>query len=73
MAQLAAQGKLRPGDEFVHESIIGSLFRGRVEAAATVGGRAAIIPSIGGWARQTGINTITIDDRDPYAHGFVVV
>ena len=32
----------------------------------------AIIPSVGGWARQTGINTIFIDDRDPYAHGFVV-
>jgi len=73
MAQLVAQGKLKVGNEFVHESIIGSLFRGRVEAAARLGGRAAIIPSIGGWARQTGINTITIDDRDPYAHGFVVV
>ena len=32
----------------------------------------AIIPSLSGWARQTGINTIFIDDRDPYAHGFVV-
>jgi len=72
MAQLAAKGKLKVGDEFVHESIIGSLFKGRVEAAASVAGRPAIIPSIGGWARQTGINTIFIDDRDPYAHGFVV-
>ncbi len=73
MAQLAAIGQLRVGDDFVHESIIGSLFKGRVEAAATVGGRDAIIPSIGGWARMTGYNTIFIDDRDPFAHGFVVV
>jgi len=72
MAQWAAKGRLAVGDEFWHESIIGSIFKGRVEAAATVAGRAAIIPSIGGWARQTGINTIFIDDRDPYAHGFVV-
>ena len=72
MAQLAAKGKLKVGDEFVHESIIGSLFRGRVERAAQVGNRDAIVPSIGGWARQTGINTIFIDDRDPFAHGFVV-
>lgn len=72
MAQLAAKGKLRAGDEFWHESIIGSIFKGRVEADTTVAGRPAIIPSIGGWARQTGINTIFIDDRDPYAHGFVV-
>ncbi|WP_416357534.1 4-hydroxyproline epimerase [Aureimonas phyllosphaerae] len=73
MAQLAAKGKLNVGDDFIHESIIGSLFRGRVEAAAEVGGRPAIVPSIAGWARQTGINTIFIDDRDPFAHGFVVV
>lgn len=72
MAQLHAKGKLRTGDDFVHESIIGSLFRGRVERETSAGKRAAIIPSIAGWARQTGINTITIDDRDPFAHGFVV-
>ena len=73
MAQLAAKGKLGVGDEFWHESIIGSIFKGRIEAAATVAGRDAIIPSIAGWARQTGLNTIFIDaERDPFAHGFVV-
>ncbi|TYO89085.1 4-hydroxyproline epimerase [Oceanicella actignis] len=72
MAQLAARGRLRPGDEFRHESIIGSVFHGRVEAPAEAGGRPAIIPSIAGWARMTGLNTIFIDDRDPFAHGFVV-
>jgi len=72
MAQLHAKGHLKTGGSFVHESIIGSLFRGRVEAEASVGGRKAIIPSIGGWARRTGLNTIFIDDRDPFAHGFVV-
>ena len=41
-------------------------------AAAEIGGGPAIIPSIAGWARMTGINTIFIDDRDPFAHGFVV-
>ncbi len=72
MAQLAAKGKLKPGDEFVHESIIGSLFHGRVERAAEVAGKPGIIPSVAGWARMTGYNTIFIDDRDPFAHGFVV-
>jgi 4-hydroxyproline epimerase len=70
MAQLAARGALAPGDEFVHESIIGSLFEGRIEALAEVGGRPAIIPSVAGWARMTGLNTIFVDERDPYAHGF---
>lgn len=73
MAQWAALGRLKTGDDFIHESIIGSLFRGRVEDVATVGGRPAIVPSIAGWARTTGYNTIFIDDRDPYAHGFQVI
>ena len=73
MAQRHAKGLLKEGDGFVHESIIGSLFKGRVEKETTVANRKAIIPSIGGWARTTGYNTIFIDDRDPYAHGFVVV
>ncbi|MEX0406106.1 4-hydroxyproline epimerase [Aquibium sp. LZ166] len=72
MAQLHAKGKLKAGDGFVHESIIGSLFKGRIERETQVAGRPAIIPSVGGWARTTGYNTIFIDDRDPFAHGFVV-
>ena len=72
IAQWAAKGKLKPGDDFVHESIIGSLFKGRVEAAAKVGDLDAVIPSVAGWARLTGYNTIFIDDRDPFARGFQV-
>ncbi len=70
MAQLAAKGRLRPGDRFIHESIIGSRFTGRVEAATELAGRPAIEPSVEGWARVTGLNTIFVDERDPYAHGF---
>ncbi len=73
MAQLAARGDLKCGDDFIHESIIGSIFKGRVESMTELGKYDAIIPSIEGWAQSTGYNIITIDDRDPYAHGFVVV
>ena len=72
MAQLVAKGHLAVGDAFHHESIIGSIFKGRVEATTEVAGRAAIIPSIAGWARMTGYNTIFLDPRDPFVHGFVV-
>src|SRR3954471_23411284 len=72
MAHLAALDRLKEGDIFVHESIIGSTFAGRIEGRAKVGNHEAIIPSIEGWARVTGINTIVIDDRDPFAHGFQV-
>lgn len=73
MAQMVARGEIGVGDSFVHESIIGSMFHGRVESRSQVGSKDAIVPSIEGWARVTGINTIFIDDRDPFAHGFQVV
>lgn len=73
MAQWAAHGKLTEGEVFVHESIIGSQFIGRIEGRAKVGEFDAIIPSIEGWARMHGYNTIFIDDEDPYAHGFQVI
>jgi len=73
MAQKAARGELKVGDDFVHESIIGSLFRGRVEAEARVGDLPAIVPSIAGQAWITGHNTIFLDDRDPFVKGFSVL
>jgi len=73
MAQWVAKGKLNKGDQFVHESIIGSQFTGKVEDVLKLGDHDAIIPSIEGWARITGYNTIVIDDDDPYAYGFQVI
>jgi 4-hydroxyproline epimerase len=73
IAQKAARGELKVGDDFVHESIIGSLFLGRVEAAARVGDLDAIVPSVAGQAWITGHNTIFLDDRDPFVKGFSVL
>lgn len=74
MAQWYAKGKLKKGDEFIHESIIGSKFIGRIEEETTIGGKPAIRPSIEGWARIYGYNTITIDpEDDPYAYGLQVI
>lgn len=73
MAQWYAKGKLNKGEEFVHESIIGSKFTGRIEEETSLEGKKAILPSIEGWAQVTGYNTIIIDDDDPYAHGFQVI
>lgn len=74
MAQWYAKGKLKKGELFVHESIIGSKFVGTIEEETTVAGKAAIRPAIEGWAKIYGYNTITIDeDDDPYAFGFQVI
>jgi len=73
MAQWYAKGLLKPGEEFVHESIIGSTFIGRIEEETCVAGQKAMRPSIEGWAIVTGYNTIFVDDDDPYVHGFQVI
>ena len=73
MAQWHAKGKLSEGEAFVHESVIGSKFIGRIEQETELSGRKAIIPSVEGWAQVTGYNNIIIDDDDPYAHGFQVL
>ena len=73
MAQWYAQDKLKVGSSFIHESIIGSTFKGTVEQKTTAGSFLAITPSIEGSARITGYNTILIDSEDPYAAGFQVI
>jgi 4-hydroxyproline epimerase len=72
LAHLAASGRLKVGDRFVHESYIGSKFIGRVESAMSLGDTEAIIPSIEGSAIATGLNTIWIDREDPFWNGFQV-
>ena len=73
MAQWYAKGKLKKDQNFIHESIIGSQFIGRIEEETMVDGKPAIVPGIEGWAIVYGYNTIKINDDDPYAHGFQVI
>ena len=74
MAQLHAKGRLKIEEEFIHESFIGSKFVGRIEKETTLAGNKAIIPSIQGWAKIYGYNTIIVDSEDdPYAFGFQVI
>jgi 4-hydroxyproline epimerase len=74
MAQWHAKGKLKKGDQFIHESIIGSKFIGTIEEELEVNRMKAIRPGIEGWAKIYGYNTISIDkDDDPYAYGFQVI
>ena len=74
MAQWYAKGKLKKGDLFIHESIIGSKFIGTIEEECFVANKPAIKPGIEGWAKVYGQNIITINtDDDPYALGFQVL
>jgi len=70
MAVLDAMGLL-PGDRpFVHESLIGTLFKGRVVGRETAGEMPAIRPELEGSAWITGEHTFLIDDEDPLRTGF---
>ncbi len=69
MAILHARGQLATGEGLVHESIIGSRFEGRIVATTTVGGRAAIVPTISGRAWITGFHNYVVDPSDPWPTG----
>jgi proline racemase len=75
MAVLAARRLLAPGEPFLHESLIGSVFSCRIEETTTVGRRAphpAVIPSVAGQAWITGISQIGMDPTDPFAGGYTL-
>lgn len=76
LAQLFAQGRLALGEELRNESIIGTLFTGKVVKETTVGtgasALAAIVPEIGGRASIVGFNQWVVEDDDPLAKGFLL-
>jgi len=70
MAVLNDMGLLLDDVPFVHESIVGTTFRGRVVDRVEVGDRNAIVPEIEGAAWITGEHTFLIDGDDPLKAGF---
>lgn len=72
MATLFAKNKLEQNEEFVYESIVGTLFKGEVIDTHKVGAFEAVIPKITGSAYITGFNNLVIDPEDPVKHGFLV-
>ena len=72
MAVVDAMGLIESDTPFVHESLIGTRFTGRVAARTTVGDYPAIVPEIEGSAWITGEHTFLIDEDDPLKQGFRV-
>jgi proline racemase len=70
MAVLSEMGMLTEESPFVHESIVGTLFVGRIAGRRPVGEHAAIVPEIQGSAWITGEHTFLIDGDDPLRAGF---
>lgn len=72
MATLCAKGKLAIGEEFVYESITGTMFKGKIISKTKVGEFDAYVPQITGSAWITGFNQFVIDDSDPVKYGFTL-
>ncbi|MGE3798885.1 MAG: proline racemase family protein [Thermomicrobiales bacterium] len=72
MAVLHARGDLPLDTDFVHESIMGTTFTGRLIGETTVGPYQAVIPTITGQAWITGFAQYVVDPTDPFQEGFVV-
>jgi proline racemase len=72
LAQLHARGEIKPGDEFVNESFIGTRFIGRIVEETTIAGRPAVVPTITGRAWVTGTAQYFLDPTDPFPEGFLL-
>ena len=72
MAQLAARGRLGLHQDFVHGSLIGTSFTGRLVEETTVGSFPAVVPTIRGRAWITAMGHYLLDPDDPFPAGFLI-
>ena len=71
-AQLYLRGELGKDETLVNESIVGTVFKGRVLNETTVGDFKAVVPEVEGKAYVCGFANWIVDERDPLAYGFLV-
>ncbi|WP_447890308.1 trans-3-hydroxy-L-proline dehydratase [Pseudomonas hormoni] len=72
VAQLYLRGELPASDALINESIIGTVFKGRVLSETKVGSLDAVIPEVSGKAHICGFANWVIDETDPLTYGFLV-
>jgi proline racemase len=72
IAQLVDEGRLAPGEELLHSSVIGTQFTARAVQRTEVAGIPAVIPEVKGMAYRTGEHRFVLDPDDPLGPGFVL-
>ena len=70
LAVLHSQGKIKKGDVFLANSIIGSSFEGKVISEGNFGELPFIVPEISGQAWITGTHQYFVDPSDPWPEGY---
>lgn len=72
LATLHSKKEIKPGEPFVYESILGTLFKGEILDTTKVGDFDAVVPQITASAYITGFNHFVFDDEDPVKYGFIL-
>ena len=72
LATLYAKGELKPGEPFVYESILGTLFKGRIVEERKLAEYDAIIPEITGSGYILGFSNYVYDPDDSLTYGFLL-
>jgi proline racemase len=72
MAALWAKGELPLEQDFIHEGILGTTFRGRLIRETKIGEVPAVVPTIRGTAWITGMAQYVVDRDDPFPDGYTV-
>ncbi|AQT81866.1 hypothetical protein B1R94_25385 [Mycolicibacterium litorale] len=72
LAVIHAREQIKPGEHFVHRSILDTQFDGVIESITSVGGVPAIVPSIAGQAWITDFSKVGLDPSDPFPTGFTL-
>jgi len=72
LATLFTKGELKEGEDFIYESILGTLFKGKIVGTGELEGYTTVTPEITGAAYITGFNHFVIDPDDPVKYGFVL-
>ncbi|WDV46818.1 proline racemase [Clostridiaceae bacterium M8S5] len=72
LATLYSKGKLKEGEDFIYESILGTLFKGKIVGTGKLKDYTTITPKITGASYITGFNHFVIDPDDPVKYGFVL-
>jgi proline racemase len=72
MATLHARGRLKIGEQFRHEGVLGTVFTGTLLEETSVGPYRAVVPELSGTAWITGFAQYVLDPQDPFPEGFTV-
>lgn len=72
LALLAAKGKLKPGEEFLHEGITGSVFKAFYEPGPNLAGHDTVLPFVKSRSYVTGFNFLLRQPADEVGGGFLL-